>query len=107
MTRITNRGSRDYKTGQKGLQIEAGSEVTKWGKRITNRDKRITNQGRDYKMGQKDYKSGQGLQIGAEHMCRYKVKQHLIVLKLDSVSINKILVTNFVTMHVSQNLNFM
>ena len=58
-------------------------------------------------MGQKDYKSGQGLQIGAEHMCRYKVKQHLIVLKLDSVSINKILVTNFVTMHVSQNLNFM
>ena len=29
-------------------------------------------------------------------MCRYRVNQHLIVLKLDSVSINKSLVTEFV-----------
>ena len=59
MTRITNRGSRDYKTGQKGLKIGEGSRITKRGKRITNQD-------RDYKTGQKDYKSGQGLQMGAE-----------------------------------------
>ena len=40
-------------------------------------------------------------------MYKYSVKQHLIVLKLDSVSINKILVTKFVTVKVSQNLNLM
>ena len=40
-------------------------------------------------------------------MCNYRVKQDLIVLKLDSVSINKILVTKFVTVKVSQNLNLM
>ena len=40
-------------------------------------------------------------------MYRYRVKQHLTVLKLDSVSINKILVTKIVTMKVSQNLNLM
>ena len=40
-------------------------------------------------------------------MCKYRVKQHLIVLKLDSVSINKIIVTKFVTVKVSQNLNLM
>ena len=40
-------------------------------------------------------------------MCKYRVKQHLIVLKLDSVSIDKIIVTKFVTMKVSQNLNLM
>ena len=40
-------------------------------------------------------------------MGKYRVKQHLIVLKLDSVSINKILVTKFVTVKVSQNLNVM
>ena len=40
-------------------------------------------------------------------MCKYRVKQHLIVLKLDSVSINKVLVTKFVTVKASQNLNLM
>ena len=40
-------------------------------------------------------------------MCRYRVNQHLIVLELDSVSIDKILVMKFVTVQVSQNLNLM
>ena len=40
-------------------------------------------------------------------MYRYRVKQHLIVLKLDSVSVNKILVPRFVTVKVLQNLNLM
>ena len=40
-------------------------------------------------------------------MSRYRVNQHLIILKLDSVSIKKILVTEFVTVKVSQNLNLM
>ena len=40
-----------------------------------------------------------------KHRCR--VNQHLINLKLENVSINKILVTEFVAVKVSQNLNFM
>ena len=40
-------------------------------------------------------------------MCKYRVKQDVIVLKLNSVSINKTLVTKFVTVKVSQNLNLM
>ena len=40
-------------------------------------------------------------------MCRYRVNQHLIVINLDSVSINKILVTEFITVKVSQNINLM
>ena len=42
-------------------------------------------------------------------MCEFRVKQHLIVMKvkLNSVSINKSLVTKFVTVKVSQNLNLM
>ena len=40
-------------------------------------------------------------------MCTYKVYQHLLVLKLDSATVNKILVTKFVTAKVSQNLNLM
>ena len=40
-------------------------------------------------------------------MCKYRVKQHLIVLKLDSVSVNKTLAKKFVTVKVSQNLNVM
>ena len=40
-------------------------------------------------------------------MCKYRVKQVLIVLNLDNVSINKTLVTKFVTVKVSQNLNLM
>ena len=40
-------------------------------------------------------------------MCSYCVvlKINLVVLKINSVSINKILVTKFFTMKVSQNLN--
>ena len=34
----------------------------------------------------------------------YWVNQRLIILNLDSVSINKILVTEFITVKVSQNL---
>ena len=41
------------------------------------------------------------------YICRYRVNQHLIVLNLDSVSINKILATEFLTIRVSQNLNLM
>ena len=37
----------------------------------------------------------------------YRVNQHLIVLNLGSVSINKVLVTEFNTVKVSQNLNLM
>ena len=40
-------------------------------------------------------------------MCKYRIKQGLIVLKLNSASINKILVTKFLTLKVSQNLNLM
>ena len=40
-------------------------------------------------------------------MCKYRVKQHLIVLKLDSVSVSKTLAKKFVTVKVSQNLNVM
>ena len=41
------------------------------------------------------------------YMRKYRVKQCLIVLKLDCVSINKILVVKFVTVRVSYNLNLM
>ena len=40
-------------------------------------------------------------------MWKYRVKQDLIVLKLDSVSIKTILVTKFVAVKVLQNLNLM
>ena len=40
-------------------------------------------------------------------MCKHKLKQHLIVLNLDYALINKILVTKFATVKVSQNLNLM
>ena len=36
-------------------------------------------------------------------MCRHRVNQDLIVLNLYSVSINKILVTEFITVEVLQN----
>ena len=36
----------------------------------------------------------------------YRVNQHLIVLDLGSVSTNKVLVTEFNTVKVSQNPNF-
>ena len=36
-------------------------------------------------------------------MCKYRVKQYLIVLKLDRVSINKILVIKFVTVSFIQS----
>ena len=35
-------------------------------------------------------------------MCGYKVNQHLIVLKLDSVSVNKIVVMEFVIVSESE-----
>ena len=35
----------------------------------------------------------------------YRVKQNLIVVKLDSISMNKVLVTEFVTVKVLKNLN--
>ena len=40
-------------------------------------------------------------------MFMYRVYQHLIVLNLYSVSINKILVTKFITVKKLQNLNLM
>ena len=39
------------------------------------------------------------------YICRYRANQHLMVLNLDSTSINKILVKEFVTVKVSQDLN--
>ena len=38
---------------------------------------------------------------------KQRVKQDLMVRKLDNVSVNKIVVTKFVTVKVSQNLNLM
>ena len=43
--------------------------------------------------------------LNLTYVCRYRVNQHLIVLNLDSASINKILVTEFITVKVSQGLN--
>ena len=40
-------------------------------------------------------------------MNRYSANQHSIVLNLDSVSVKKVLVTEFILAKVSQNLNFM
>ena len=40
-------------------------------------------------------------------MCRYRINQHLMVLKLDRVSINKSLASESVTLKVSQYLNMM
>ena len=40
-------------------------------------------------------------------MCKYRVKQDLLNSSKVSVSINKILVTKFVAVKVSQNLNLM
>ena len=40
-------------------------------------------------------------------MRSYRVNQHLIVLNVDSASINKILAMEFITVKVSQNLNLM
>ena len=41
------------------------------------------------------------------YICKYMVNQHLVLLYLYSVSINKILVTEFTTVRVSHNLNLM
>ena len=40
-------------------------------------------------------------------MCKYRVNQRLIVLNLQSVSINKILFKEFFTVKVSQNINWL
>ena len=39
------------------------------------------------------------------YICRYKINQHLIALKLDSVLINESIAPEFVTVKVSQDLN--
>ena len=41
------------------------------------------------------------------YMCRYRLNQHLIVLNLNSVSINKTVVTEFIIVKVSPNLRLM
>ena len=41
------------------------------------------------------------------YMCKYRVNQHLIILNLGNFSINKVLVTEFITVKLSQNLNLM
>ena len=42
------------------------------------------------------------------YVCRLnRINQHLVVLNLNSVSINKILVTKLTTVKASQNLNLM
>ena len=41
------------------------------------------------------------------HIFRYSANQHLIVINLYSDSINKSLVTDFMTVRVSQNLSLM
>ena len=40
-------------------------------------------------------------------MCKFRLDQHLIVLSLYSVSINKNLAFEFMTVEVTQNLNSM
>ena len=40
-------------------------------------------------------------------MCKDKVNQHVVVLNLQSVSISKMLVTEFITVKNSQDLNLM
>ena len=40
-------------------------------------------------------------------MCKDKVNQHVVVLNLRSVSISKMLVTEFITVKNSQDLNLM
>ena len=50
---------RDYKLGQRGLQIGASLG-------ISNRGKKTINRGRDFKSGQRDFRSGQRLQIEAK-----------------------------------------
>ena len=42
-----------------------------------------------------------------KHTCKYRVSQNLMALDLYSVSVNKILVTEFSTVKVLQNLNLM
>ena len=42
-----------------------------------------------------------------KYICRYRINQHSIVLKLNSASVNKILDPEFVTSKVSQDLNLM
>ena len=40
-------------------------------------------------------------------MCKYRVNRHLIILNLCNVSINEILITEFIFVQVSQYLNLM
>ena len=41
------------------------------------------------------------------YICRYRINQHLITLKLDSVSINKSIAPEFATVKFSQDLDLM
>ena len=69
MTRITNRGSRDYKTGQL-------SEIRNLGRRDykSGQVQRLQNRAKGLQIGQQDYKSSQGLQIGAEHKAQRQLE---------------------------------
>ena len=39
-----------------------------------------------------------------KHICRYRINQHFVALKLDSISINKSISPEFVAVNVSQDL---
>ena len=41
------------------------------------------------------------------YICKYRINQHLIALKLDSVSINKSIAPEFATVKFSQDLDLM
>ena len=58
-------GFRDYKSGQKRLQIGEALWISNWGEKITNRGKEISN------WGKRDFKSKQGFEIwaGITHRC--------------------------------------
>ena len=53
------------------------------------------------------YRKQLNLYKAKTYMCRFRVNQHLTVLNLYKVSINKHLVTEFTIAKVSQNLNLM
>ena len=105
MTRITNRGSRDYKTGQLLEIRNRGSRDYKIGQLLEIRNlgrrdyksgqvQRLQNRAKGLQIGQQDYKSSQGLQIGAgiTNWCRaqsakskdnWKISEISVFIKLD------------------------
>ena len=54
-------GFRDYKSGQKGLQIGTALGISNRGKKITNRGKEVSNRGRHYKSGEEGFQIGAGI----------------------------------------------